>query len=237
VHELELVEAFGNSIDIDSGRDEFESPERFGGWLAAHGFAPAAGELTEATRQPAGQITEATRQPAGQLTEAALQAAGRPAEALPRVDGRPAEAARRAADRPTEAEWRLALGLRAALRDELAAHRDQDQARVIEARARIDARAAQVPLRATFHAGGAGLAAVDRGAAEMLGAVLTAMVAAHRDGSWHRLKMCQASTCDVVFYDRSKNGSKAWCSMRICGNRNKTRSYRGRQRVTPTAGS
>lgn len=182
MQELELVEAFGNSIDIDSGQDEFGSPERFGGWLAAHGFPSKAGE-------------------------------------------------------PAEAEWRLALDLRTALRDELAAHRDQDQARVTEARARIDACAAQIPLRATFHAGGAGLAAVDRGVAEMLGAVLAAMVAAHRDGTWHRLKMCQASTCDFVFYDRSKNLSKAWCSMRTCGNRNKTRSYRGRQRGVPIAGS
>lgn len=219
---LELVEAFGNSIDTDSGRDECDSPERFGSWLAAHGFAQADGPPTEL-------LPRADGPPAEPLP----RADGPPTEPLPRADGQ----ARRAADRPTEAEWRLALDLRTALRDELAAHRDQDQARVTEARARIDACAAQVPLRATFHAGGAGLAAVDRGVAEMLGEVLTAMVDAHRDGSWHRLKMCQASTCDVVFYDRSKNGSKAWCSMRTCGNRNKTRSYRGRQRSTPTAGS
>ncbi|MFI7544479.1 CGNR zinc finger domain-containing protein [Actinoplanes sp. NPDC049599] len=35
--------------------------------------------------------------------------------------------------------------------------------------------------------------------------------------------------CRSVFYDRSKNGSKTWCSMEVCGNRNKTRSYRRRQ--------
>jgi predicted RNA-binding Zn ribbon-like protein len=60
--------------------------------------------------------------------------------------------------------------------------------------------------------------------------VLAAMVIAEREGSWHRLKICREDTCQWVFFDRSKNQSKTWCSMRVCGNRNKTRSYRSRQR-------
>jgi predicted RNA-binding Zn ribbon-like protein len=33
----------------------------------------------------------------------------------------------------------------------------------------------------------------------------------------------------VAFYDRSKNSSRTWCSMSSCGNRAKTRAYRGRR--------
>jgi predicted RNA-binding Zn ribbon-like protein len=51
--QLALFVSFGNSIDIDSGQDDFDSPDRFGRWLAAHGFEfgrePTAAELEFAT--------------------------------------------------------------------------------------------------------------------------------------------------------------------------------------------
>jgi len=56
-------------------------------------------------------------------------------------------------------------------------------------------------------------------------------VLADRDGSWRRVKICREDTCQWVFYDQSKNSAKQWCSMRVCGNRNKTRAYRARQRA------
>jgi len=37
--------------------------------------------------------------------------------------------------------------------------------------------------------------------------------------------------CQWAFYDRSKNRSGRWCSMRTCGNRTKTRAYRTRRRA------
>jgi hypothetical protein len=67
----------------------------------------------------------------------------------------------------------------------------------------------------------------------MLGAVLGAMVLAEREGGWHRLKICREETCRRVFFDKSKNQSKTWCSMQACGNRSKTRTYRDRQRELP----
>jgi predicted RNA-binding Zn ribbon-like protein len=127
---------------------------------------------------------------------------------------------------PTAAELDLALGLRGALRDSFVAHHDGEDA--TDARSRLDAYAARVPLRAVFGAGPAGLAPVGEGVTAMLGAVLGAIVLAEQDGTWRRLKICREDTCRSVFYDRSKNSSKAWCSMRLCGNRNKTRAYRGR---------
>jgi predicted RNA-binding Zn ribbon-like protein len=32
--------------------------------------------------------------------------------------------------------------------------------------------------------------------------------------------------CRFVFYDQSKNGTRTWCSMRVCGNRAKVRRFR-----------
>jgi predicted RNA-binding Zn ribbon-like protein len=45
-----------------------------------------------------------------------------------------------------------------------------------------------------------------------------------------RLKMCASDECRRVFFDRSKPASRRWCQSTLCGNRNKTRAYRERQR-------
>ena len=50
------------------------------------------------------------------------------------------------------------------------------------------------------------------------------------EGTWARLKVCADDTCIWAFYDRSKNRSGSWCSMAVCGNRAKARSYRARHR-------
>jgi predicted RNA-binding Zn ribbon-like protein len=133
---------------------------------------------------------------------------------------------------PTEEERVLALGIRDALREELMAHHGDGDGRT--ARARLDAYARMVPLRATFGDGPATLVPAGGGVAVMLGAVLAAIVIAEREGTWERVKICREETCQVAFYDRSKNQSKTWCSMGVCGNRNKTRSYRDRQRTAAT---
>ena len=38
----------------------------------------------------------------------------------------------------------------------------------------------------------------------------------------------QSPAGKVVFYDQSRNRSRAWCSMEVCGNREKARSFRVR---------
>lgn len=79
--------------------------------------------------------------------------------------------------------------------------------------------------------GAAKLEPVDDGwagaAARILALVHTAMV----DGSWPRFKVCHNDACRWAFYDRSRNGSGTWCSMQICGNRLKARTYRKRRRT------
>ncbi|MDR8415162.1 CGNR zinc finger domain-containing protein [Nonomuraea sp. 3-1Str] len=58
---------------------------------------------------------------------------------------------------------------------------------------------------------------------------LAVIAAAVTDASWDRLKVCAEITCEWAFIDFSKNRSRSWCSMRVCGNRTKTRAYRARK--------
>jgi hypothetical protein len=64
----------------------------------------------------------------------------------------------------------------------------------------------------------------DGAIAEILAIVYRAQI----DGTWARLKACRKHSCRWAFFDRSKNGSGAWCSMAVCGNRVKAASYRAR---------
>lgn len=50
-------------------------------------------------------------------------------------------------------------------------------------------------------------------------------------GTWRRLKACRKHSCRFAFYDRSKNGSGAWCSMSVCGNRVKAQRRRAREKT------
>ena len=65
-------------------------------------------------------------------------------------------------------------------------------------------------------------------AGDALGAVLAACARLVVRGDWIRLKICPADTCLWVFYDESRNRSRTWCSMRVCGNREKARGWRAR---------
>jgi predicted RNA-binding Zn ribbon-like protein len=61
-----------------------------------------------------------------------------------------------------------------------------------------------------------------------VGAVLAAATRLAVLGEWPRVKICPADDCRWAFYDRSRNRSRTWCSMRVCGNREKARTWRGR---------
>ena len=64
-----------------------------------------------------------------------------------------------------------------------------------------------------------------------LGRVLGELQRLSATGQLGRLKMCQSPECGWIFFDRSKPANRRWCSSAKCGNREKTRSYRRRQRV------
>lgn len=45
-----------------------------------------------------------------------------------------------------------------------------------------------------------------------------------------RLKRCASHHCGWVFLDRSRNGSRRWCDMKVCGNNEKARRFYRRHR-------
>lgn len=61
-----------------------------------------------------------------------------------------------------------------------------------------------------------------------LGHIVAIVSASMADGTWRRLKACRADDCRWAFYDRARNQSRHWCSMAVCGNRTKARTYRRR---------
>jgi predicted RNA-binding Zn ribbon-like protein len=62
----------------------------------------------------------------------------------------------------------------------------------------------------------------------VLGHLLAIVARAQADGTWERMKACPWHTCHVAFYDHSRNRSRTWCSMAVCGNRAKAQTYRRR---------
>jgi predicted RNA-binding Zn ribbon-like protein len=133
---------------------------------------------------------------------------------------------------PGERDRGLAIELREALR--ALAHANHDAAPDPEAEAALDRIAVAVSPRAGLaprFGGPAGdrLEVTGRGPEDALALALGIVLAARADGSWTRLKACPHEHCGWAFYDRSRNRSSQWCSMRICGNRTKAARHRSRQ--------
>ena len=91
-------------------------------------------------------------------------------------------------------------------------------------------------VRLAFGARGPELEPQSTGVDGALGVVLTAVAGSVADGSWRSLKACLADDCRWAFIDRSRNGSRRWCDMRVCGNREKARAFRARQGHTQVPG-
>jgi len=68
-------------------------------------------------------------------------------------------------------------------------------------------------------------------AADAVGQVLVACVRLAVLGQWDRVKICPADNCNWAFFDHSRNRSRTWCSMQVCGNRTKARIWRERSRA------
>ncbi len=126
-----------------------------------------------------------------------------------------------------EAERARLVEVREALRDVLETHHGlpADEA----AGRRLDRLLGEVQLRARLTPEGATLVPGGRGAEAYLARLAIAVIEATVAGTWQRLKVCRLGTCRWAFYDHTKNGSGAWCSMRACGSRAKARAYRARQ--------
>ena len=130
------------------------------------------------------------------------------------------------ASRVTPHDVALAARLREGLRSALAAHHDLLDPALPD----LDALAADLPLRLTFRSAAPRLEPVHSGVRGALAAVVAAVARTASDDTWERMKICTADDCQWAFVDRSRNRSRTWCAMGVCGNRAKTRSYRARRR-------
>jgi predicted RNA-binding Zn ribbon-like protein len=70
---------------------------------------------------------------------------------------------------------------------------------------------------------------------DIVGPIAAAAVDLLRHGPLDRLKLCQA--CPWLFLDVSRNHSRRWCSMNVCGGTLKMRRYRARARRRSGSGS
>lgn len=63
---------------------------------------------------------------------------------------------------------------------------------------------------------------------DVLGTVAWSALDLLRAGVEERIKLCPAEDCGWLFLDGSKNNSRIWCDMAVCGNRMKARRHRSR---------
>ena len=170
---LELVQDFVNSADLEEDRDDLQDARGLVRWLAAHRLAGAHARARETDVADARAVREALR------------------ELLRANNG-------------------IAV-------DETSAAATLDEA----------ARRAGLTVR--FERGAIRLVPGGRGVQGALGSVLAAAAEAMADGSWKRLKACRSDTCQWAFVDHARNHSRQWCSMSVCGNREKARLFRQRR--------
>lgn len=116
-----------------------------------------------------------------------------------------------------------AVELREALRGVLLAHAGHDLHPGAEDR--LNRLLAGAPL--TVRVDGSGTVTLaPAGTPTLLGRIAGALAEGAAEGTWPRLKACAADDCRWAYYDRSPAGRGRWCSMSICGSREKMRKYR-----------
>jgi predicted RNA-binding Zn ribbon-like protein len=133
------------------------------------------------------------------------------------------------------ADLRRALALREAFRDLIAAHNGLP-ANVDAATDGVNRAAARARLAPRLDAAGSSLLVPQAaGVDAALGRIVAAVHKAVTDGTWVRLKACERGHCRWAFYDASRNRSGRWCSMAVCGSREKSqRAYRRARAPQPS---
>jgi predicted RNA-binding Zn ribbon-like protein len=134
--------------------------------------------------------------------------------------------------RVTAAGFARAIELRAALRELAAANAGLSYD--ANATAVVNAAGERAGLRPLLTApAAAALEPTATGLDAALGRIVAAVHAGIADGTWARLKACERESCRWAFYDHSRNHSGHWCSMAVCGSREKNRrAYRRRQEAS-----
>jgi predicted RNA-binding Zn ribbon-like protein len=135
---------------------------------------------------------------------------------------------------PDESDRRRALAVREALRTLLAGREgavDPDARH--NALRTLDRASRRARLTVRFDGDRSALHPTRGGVDGALGRILAEAALSMAEGSWTRLKVCRNGGCRWAFYDASRNRSGHWCSMAVCGNRMKSRTYRARHRAVP----
>jgi predicted RNA-binding Zn ribbon-like protein len=128
---------------------------------------------------------------------------------------------------PSDEEVADALAVREAIRELLLANNGVD-ADAGGASKTLEEAGRKAQLGVRFEDGRPVLAPESDGARGAIGRIIATVAELAPTDEWKRLKGCRDEHCRVAFYDKSRNRSRAWCSMEVCGNREKARSFRKR---------
>jgi predicted RNA-binding Zn ribbon-like protein len=132
-------------------------------------------------------------------------------------------------DEVAEADWKHAIAVREAMRAVIGGNTGLPVYPVDIAT--LNQAASQSRLRMRFGRGGKPrLEPEAPGAVGAIGRLVAALYAAMQDEEWTQLKLCGSDDCRWAFYDRSRNHSSRWCNMASCGNREKARRFRQKQK-------
>jgi hypothetical protein len=191
-HDVELVLAFLNTVDVERDTDVLDDPGLWRGWAIDQNLAPPDGESTEHVRAVRDALRAAVLgnlDPSGNEPAGSTPSAGDPSGSDPaRTDRSGGD--RSGGDLSAGAPWAAAGG----------------------------------QVRVELLGGMPTLVSGDP-----VGAVLAASARLAVLGEWNRVKICPADDCRWAFFDHSRNRSRTWCSMRVCGNRTKARNWRARR--------
>jgi predicted RNA-binding Zn ribbon-like protein len=128
---------------------------------------------------------------------------------------------------PDDQEHADALAVREAIRELLLVN--NGVAADAEAASKtLEAAGREARLAVRFENGRPVLAPEGDGTRAAIGSIVASVAELATTEDWKRLKGCRDENCRVAFYDKSRNRSRAWCSMEVCGNREKARSFRAR---------
>jgi predicted RNA-binding Zn ribbon-like protein len=128
---------------------------------------------------------------------------------------------------PTEQELEDALAVREAIRELLLAN-NAIEANTDAASRTLEEAGRKAGLEVRFEHGRPVLAPEGDGTRGAIGRIVATVAELAPTDEWKRLKGCRDESCRFAFYDQSRNRSRAWCSMEVCGNREKARSFRER---------
>jgi predicted RNA-binding Zn ribbon-like protein len=130
----------------------------------------------------------------------------------------------------TEGDLRRALDVREGLRALLLANNGVplDESKLEQ----LDRASSRAGMRVHFCSDGPKLVPDAAGVDGAIARLMSVVAGAVSEGSWERLKACPRHDCFWAFYDHSKNRSGKWCSMETCGNVEKAKAYRQRQKTT-----